>query len=250
MTMKIANEIKSANIAEISGNFAKQGISTDFQGNKVIAWCCQKTLGIFNELNRKYGLKLGLPKAIYVNDFSQLKCPDEIDGHAFHLFLPCKIKPGSEQIFSERTLFFNRDSYAWKNINEFADVRFKNSNAASNNFLDVFTHEFSHPAHVVNLRRKQNAETYTQFIYDALKERNKQKLSTICDYAAKNPIEAIGCDLSRTVIDSLNSNLVPIKNSFANSPYEKLSVWDRLFGADEDELNQLLRDFWNGKLGT
>jgi len=258
MTIKLVNGIRNANIPEISDKFLKQGIETDFRDNKIIAWCCDKTAEIFTELNKKYGLKLGLPKGIYVEDFKQLKLDDNPNTLAFNLFFPCKVKQGSEKIFRERNLFFNQDSYTWKYLDDFADENFQNGKAASNHFLDIFTHEFSHSAHTDNLLKKNNVNSYAKFIDKALDKEtieriNKtygQELSSICEYAKASPLEAVGCDLSRIIIESLDKKaLLPIKNSFQNSPYENLSFLKKLIKNHKDQtpLNNLLENFWNGK---
>ena len=45
--------------------------------------------------------------------------------------------------------------------------------------------------------------------------------------------------------------LMPTKNPFKGTPYEKLSFWQRVnipnCSDDERSLNEILRNFWNGK---
>ena len=51
MTNKMANEIQTADVFKISNNLAKKGIDSEFQGNKVIAWCSNKVVEIFENIN-------------------------------------------------------------------------------------------------------------------------------------------------------------------------------------------------------
>ncbi len=79
-----------------------------------------------------------------------------------------------------------------------------------------------------------------------------KKLSQICNYALKNPFEAVACDISRVIADSLDKNtLMPIRNPFIGTPYEKLSFWQRVnipkYSDEERPLKEILRNFWNGK---
>ena len=65
-------EIQRADILEISSRLAKKGIPTDFKGNKIIAWCCDKTIEIFEQINQKFKTNLSLPKGIFVENFQSL----------------------------------------------------------------------------------------------------------------------------------------------------------------------------------
>ncbi len=68
-----------------------------------------------------------------------------------------------------------------------------------------------------------------------------------------NPLEAVACDMAKVIVDSLDAKtLMPTKNPFIGTSYEKLSFWQRvnLPTHDKDEvlsLHEILRNFWNGK---
>ncbi len=72
LTPKMMEEIQKTDVLEISKKFVQKGISTDFKGNKVIAWCCDKTVVILEELNNRFGQKLALPSALEVENFERL----------------------------------------------------------------------------------------------------------------------------------------------------------------------------------
>ncbi len=74
---KISEEIKCCDVRHITKEMAEHGIEADFADNKVVAWCCNQAVKKFNHLNDKYGLKLDLPKGIYVKDFSTLNIDNE-----------------------------------------------------------------------------------------------------------------------------------------------------------------------------
>lgn len=63
------SEIHAADVRKISQEFAKNGIQTDFKGNKVVAWCSLMCYQIIKGLNTNYGLKLGLPNGIFLDMF-------------------------------------------------------------------------------------------------------------------------------------------------------------------------------------
>ena len=71
LTSAMRSEIRSVDVAKVSEALQKQGIQSDFKGNKMLAWCSLKSVEIINEINKRFGVKLGLPKGIFVEDFTK-----------------------------------------------------------------------------------------------------------------------------------------------------------------------------------
>jgi len=51
LTSKMLQEIQREDVLEISSRLAQKGIPTDFKNNKIVAWCCDKTIDILQKLN-------------------------------------------------------------------------------------------------------------------------------------------------------------------------------------------------------
>lgn len=269
LTPKFMREIQTSKITEINNKFAKRGIITDFKENKVIAWCCDKTTEIFEQLNQKYNLKLSLPKGIFIENFKDLNL-DSAKTYGFCNLFPTHIKKNSNEIVPSRTLFFNsfEDSSTtktsnewlqdWNFINEISDIRHITKQSASDFFLDIFIHEFIHAAHEDRLIKKigtKDLSTTLAKIKDKKQtkeyfQKYGEKVSEICNYAANNPLDAIACDISRLIANCLDKEtLLPVKNPFTKSPYEHLSFFKRINIrlCKDRTLKEILKDFWNGK---
>jgi len=269
----MAREIQSADVLQISDNFAKQGIKTDFSNNKVIAWCCEKTANIFNDLNQRYDLNLELPKGIFVEDFAKLNINYEILP-GFCTLAPTRLKANSSEITPEKTIFFNnfetaltkipedlKSKYNWNKINTTATVNYQNKYKSTDNFLEPFFNEFFHVVHLQNLMKNQGNKNYQKYIERALskngltnyEKRYGTKVSTICDYAKDNPLEAVACDITKRTADVLDKKtLLPTSNPFAHSPYNASYINDAkttsfIKSNKNRSLEELLNDFWNGK---
>ena len=243
-SVQIEKEIEKCNISQITDTFNKQGITTDFKDNKVVAWCSLKTLQIFNELNRKYKLKLALPKAIYVEDFSKLK----------------------EQN-SERTVLFNSfesnkridtgDEYDWQNINAITERFYKDKFLCSNHFLAIFIHEFGHAAHNANLINKFQPEDFlnkirkfTSWAYSTQYNKTFGELINISKRATDGPFEAISEDMTKKITASLDESiLLPTKNPFVKTLYPASSILKtfRASVGKNADASKILRKIWNGE---
>lgn len=270
LTSKIMQEIQCTNVVDTSNRLAKKGIPTDFKNNKVIAWCSEKVVDIIQQLNKQYGTKLALPKGIFVEDFTELAIDDStITG--FCNLLPAKFKKNSVEIISAQTIFFNsyksllsnasqgiKDLYEWKNLNSIANWKYKTKVSSSPHFLYEFLHEFSHVSHEDRLLNKLGGKKLAK-ILEAFNEteqlqkyRDKygQSVHQICNYAENTPLDAVACDMSRIIAGSLDKEtLMPTKNPFCGTPYEKLYFWEKNSkNKDKDsKLWNTLRNFWNGK---
>lgn len=261
-TLKVSEGVKCCDIEQITDQMEKRGIETDFAGNKVIAWCSQQAISIFNHLNKEYGLKLDLPKSIFVEDFSKLK----LDGHNDYgicNWYPSYLKEHSEKIYPEKTVFFNSFGrflknihenqiwkYNWQNIDQITEELYKNKIASSNHFLYIFIHELCHSAHNGHLFQKFSPDAFLdkirQFKEQGFSAKFKEKygnmLSSICDYAALNPLEAIATDMSVRILRTLDlETLKPRKNPFRFAPYpQKTFVLNNK--------NKILSKSWKGEI--
>jgi len=258
LTPKMMEEIRRTDVLEISKKLAKKGILTDFKGNKVVAWCCDKTVGILEELNNRFGQKLALPSAIEVENFERLNVENSNALGTCNM-LPTKLKKNSNELTLPRAIFFN-SLHNWENIDKIADNDYAIGLSSTPHFLNFSLHESVHSAHEDRLLDKVGATIFVREL-DLYRNRGHitgyQKkyggqISQICDYAKTNPFEAIACDIPRVIVSVLDKEtLMPIKNPFTGTPYDNLSFWQRLNNTNPSgktkSLNKILRRFWNGK---
>lgn len=258
LTPKMMEEIQKADTLEISRKLAEKGIPTEFNDNKVVAWCSNKIIDIFELLNKKYKLRLTLPEGIYVEDFRLLR---EQDPKALGTcnMLPTKLKIYSDEEIQPGTIFFN-SLHDWENIDKIADNDFATGLSSTPHFLNFGLHELVHSAYEDRLLDKIGAKTLVREL-DLYKNQGQsaryqqkygKQVSQICDYAKTDPFETIACDVPRVITSVLdNETLMPIKNPFIGTPYEDLSFWQRFnkarFSRDTNSLNKILRRLWNGK---
>lgn len=272
LTPKIMQEIQKADVLEISKKLAKKGIPADFKDNKVIAWCCNKAIEIFEQLNKNYKQGLALPKGIFVEDFEKLNI-EHPNMYGFCNLQPTKLIKKSDNLVPSRVIYFNNFKtqspkvadeykwlYNWDFINSISDVRFLTKQSGTDCFMDIFIHELTHASHEDRLLSKLGGKTLANKIA-VLKQQQKiteyqkkygQKIAKICDYALTDPFEAVSCDVSRIIANTLDKNtLMPINNPFIGTPYENLSFWQRVnipnYSNEERPLKEILRNFWNGK---
>lgn len=264
-----------ADTAEISKKMAQKGILSDFGGNKVVAWCCDKTVDIFEQLNEKYNLKLPQPKGIFVEDFAKLKIDKKDEGlYGFCNCFPFDIYHNSSFVVPEKTLFFNsfetqkhkipdgeKWRYDWKFINDITDKEFAVGHSSSDHFMFMFLHEFAHSAHLNYLFKKFDYESLfwkfklmdTKVEKASFKNKYGKQISKLGSNALENPIETTASDIPVRIIDSLDKDtLKPVKNPFKESPYVDKSIFEKLglkHNKQKEEilLDEILRNFWNGK---
>jgi hypothetical protein len=272
LTPSIMQEIHQADILEISNRLAKKGIRTDFKGNKVIAWCSNKTVEIFEQLNKKFGMHLALPDGIYVEDFSKLDIPKNSLA-SFCNLVPSNLRKNSTDSVPAKTLFFNTFEtvaqganpntkwiYDWGNINEIADKNYLIRHSSTDHFLGTFIQEASHNAHLVRASKNIGGNSLKdriklfedEQIVKEYQQKYGKKLAQISTNALKNPFEAVASDMSKIIAESLDPKTLNItKNPFIGTPYENLSFWQRVnipnYSDEERPLNEILRHFWNGK---
>lgn len=245
LTKQMKQEIQSCDVSKISHEFAKYGIPTDFKENKVVAWCCLKSL----EINKT--LKLNFPNIIKVEDFSKLDANENAIG--FCNVAPTELYLNSNSIVKENSVFFNQN-YDWENLDENADLYFQIGQHSTNFFLETFLHEFAHAAHFKNMLLNMSGTQYVKSIINSLRPENLQNLEhkffrikDLCNYALASPLEFVACDLSKRTITNLDKNSLDVKTNFIpKSPYSKTPFLN--FFVKKDEIFKQAQNFWNGKL--
>lgn len=265
LTSRMQSEIHAADVRKISQEFAKNGIQTDFKGNKVVALCSLMCYQIIKGLNTNYGLKLGLPNGIFVEDFSKLATECK-DSSGMCNFAPTKLYVGKNRIVPGKTLFFNafekfnykNGNHKWDMIDETADIYFEEKTSPTDFFLDMFMHEFAHVIHEENAINKLGGKKFVEDTNNALipfnlstfQKKYKHLLGSICNYALYSPFEAVACDLTKRTVAGIDKNSLKVQSNFIKkSPYENKAFLLNLFDFEaKDEQFRLLHRFWNGKL--
>lgn len=253
LTPKMMQEIQHADILEISKKLEAKGIPNDFQGNQMIAWCCAKTVEIFEQFNEKYGVNLSLPKAMFAYNLNELNTDTP---HAYGIcnLLQNNLIKNLNQKIPSRVIFINTE-HNWDNIDTIADRRFARGEIGTDFFLYPMLHECVHAAHEDYLLSHFDGEALAKKIISATKPWKRfvyrikygDRISQICKNAMADPLEAIACDMPVRLIDALDKEtLSPIKNPFANTPYEKGTI-SQEHSCRQRPLDEILRNFWNGK---
>lgn len=272
LTPKMMQEIQQSDVLGISSRLAKKGIPTDFKGYKAVAWCYNKTIQIFEYLNKEYKFKIPLPKGIKGEDFEELSL-DKMNMLSFCTTQPAIIRKNSNIITPERTIFFNtlkakrlqvepnnQWMYDWNHIDEISDLRYLTKQSATDFFLDLFFNENIHSYQLHELKSKLGTKALLEIFKSVQDEKQMEmyrkkygsQVSKICDHALESPFEAIACDMSRVIAESLDpETLMPTRNPFIGTSYERLSFLQRAdipdYSDEERPLKEILRNFWNGK---
>lgn len=253
LTPKMMQEINKTDVIAISNKLAQKGIPNDFKSNKVLAWCCDKTIDVFEQLNQRFRLNLALPQGIYVEDFRKLNVEDS-QMYGFCNLAPFELRKGFSEDVPSRVLFFN-SLQKWEDIDSISDRRYREKLASTDFFLDIPFHEFVHSAQEDRLLDLYDGKMLLEKL-QSLKDPKQiaiyqkkygAKMSRISNYALNNPLDAIACDLSRRISNSISrTTLTPTKNPFKGLPYQdNLSLLQQL-RLKQNSLNQILRSFWNG----
>lgn len=266
MTQKMKNEIKSCDVKKIQWDVWNRGIQCDFKQNKVVAWCSQKVVELIEEINKRYGLDLGLPKGIIVEDFKELDLSiDNYDiVHGCINLMPCKFYKKKDIIVSNGTIFFNEHvnkNYSggnefWDKLDENADKFYAEKGTATDFFLELILHEFAHAMHEKNLQTKLSPKKLNKFwnwqcsLKTQMKFKHKygEIMSKISNYAKIDHSEAVACDISKRLIENIDKEtLKPTSNFFENSPYNISLIRQYFSGHPNKEMNIMLKKTWDGK---
>lgn len=252
LTSKMAQEMRAADILEISHKFEKKGIPTYFDGDRALAWLCDKTREL-REQAARYRPNNISPSGIFGIKFKHLNI-DEPDAYGFCNLTPSKILKGSDQIIPSRTVFFNTE-YDWSHIDEMMDRDYASKHSSTDFFLYPFLHEEAHVFHEEHLLGNFDDETVLHKILSAkdpeqIREYRRKygnRISQLCNYALKDPLEAVACDMPVKIIGSLDKeNLTLVRNPFIGTPYEQGIVGSE-HSDKELPLQEILRRFWNGR---
>lgn len=265
---QIEKQIRECNVYDVKTAFKQQKINTDFKDNKVIAWCSLQTLKIFNELNKKYKLNLGLPKAILVEDFSKLKEQDPQE-YGICNFYPAYLKENSNNIYPERTILFNsfesnrrisnNSEFNWENIDSITKKLYELGRASSKHFLNIFVHEFGHASHNEQFIRKFSSEqllTKLKKMKEPLyltefKKTFSHDLEVISKKATESPLEAIADDISQKITTVLDFRTLSLTvNPFKTSSYPKQTILQILgnLSGNASRKESLLDAIWEGEI--
>lgn len=250
LTQGIMREINSVNPYNIEQIMVKNNINADFENNKIIAWCCAKTLEIIKKLH----IRLGLPANIFVKDLNTLNCQD-LNIYAFTNFLPCRITQNSDDITPAVSIIFNKN-FNWEHLDKISNYEFFDAhNTATDFFLEPFLHEFGHIAHERNLINKLGTNKTVLSLINLTKASTIKKYQTqfsltnesLCECAKSSPLELIACDLSKRIIDCIDRNKIALdKKPLVNSPYQRflgiVSVFKKYSLQD-----LLINNFYSGK---
>lgn len=257
LTQKMMQEIRQINPLEVSRRFAQKGVPANFNGDKVIAWFCDKNARIVEQI-RKLGYKWSLPVSIDAEEFSRLNVENPNALGTCNM-LPTKLKKGSKEDVPPGAIFFN-SAYDWGNVDKMADDCYSIGSSATPHCLGIGLHEFAHGYYKDQLLDKIGANALERAI-DLFKVKKQvgeyqrkygQRLSQICDYALTDPFETIACDIPRVVIDALDKDTLKLtRDPFKGTPYANLSFWQRVnipnYPDSKRPLPEILRRLWNGK---
>lgn len=264
LTSAMKREINSTDVKKVSNELLKLSIDSDFKENKLIAWSSLKCVEIINEFNKKYNLKLGLPKGIFVEDFNKLKTPQK-DAIGFCNLAPARFHLGKDTLTQGKTIFFNEfenfnsqnGNEFWNQIDEIADCNYETKYSPTDFFLEKFLHEFMHVIHENNMLNQMSGKNFikklqtvfdTQYLNSFQKKYKNLLSDLICRYASESPIEAVACDLSRKMIENLDKNTLSVNNNFFyKEPYRKSSFIERnIIFTPQKKIDTILKEFWNG----
>ncbi len=265
MTAKILNQIETTDTYKVSNNLAKKGIDSDFQENKTLAWCCATVVSLIEKINEKFGEKIELPEAVYVDDFTKMNLTSTETTSGFCNFFPTPFlyKPENFQFTKGNAVFFNSHEtdikkapdgikwfFDWKNINEISDIDFAMGMSTTPHFLNIILHEFAHAIHENNILKNisydKMQEKYQKTnskinLYDFQTKNGDFLEKNICKYGATSPFEAIACDMPKKIVATLDDELELTSNPFAKTIYGEAKDYEKT------EINNMLKNIWDGE---
>ena len=262
LTPVINHQIANTKPDAVSLELSQKNIDTDFRNNKLIAWASKRCVDLIELINKKYNVNFGLPKGIYAEDFCKLKVPQK-NAYGFCNLAPVKLYADKTDVVPEKTIFFNAfenynqagENKIWCNIDKLSNFNKAAGMSVTNSFFEIFMHEFAHVMHENNLINKLGGEMFLNKIQQINQIKNLEnfrknyaaQLSSICSYAANNPLDAVACDLSARIINGIELETSYVINNFVkNSPYDKNFVLKHIFSVKDLGPERTLNQFWNG----
>lgn len=264
LTTQMKLDIVRSDVKKIESEFHKHGMVADFKNNRIVAWCSLKCLEIIKELNRRFGLNLGLPTGVCVEDFSKLHLKHQEACGACNV-MPTKLYKNFDVIVPQKAIFFNEyaqenfpgGNMHWNHIDELTTLSKKQEFSPSDFFLEPFLHEFMHVVHEEHLLNKLGSNNLVERLVVADLKENRTKFDNkyyqilyknCCYYATSSPMEAIACDLTSRVINCLDKNTIkPTSNFVVKSPYREFTFKEKLLAPfKESEYDRIIKRFWDG----
>ena len=267
--------IRNADVLEISHGFAKQGIETDFKGNKFVAWGCKIVINALQDANRRFRAGFVFPSGICVEDFGKLNVDDPMMTGVCNL-TPTFLRKNSTEKTPPRTIFFNsfesipqgkkRYVHSWDavNVDKSADEAYATKFKSTDFFLERMLHEFSHVIHGKNVEEKIGGKALAAEARSFQEEPSRieryraeygEIMSQICRYAEEtDPFEAVACDMTGLFANAFDKRtLMLTRNPLIDTPYENLHFWQPkriripVYSKEKRPPTEIKRDFWNGK---
>jgi len=236
--------IKNLDVVEIEKIIKeKYNAKCDFAKSPAVAGFSKKTFDIFHLLDRKQ------PPSIRTFDFPVALDGDMLPGNrtsAYVIWADKNSKLTGRVNFNKKYLGFSRD--CMDIYNKYCDAfapKFANSH-----ILQLFTHEFIHADHFLNLQNKVNSETINEIKKINYYRFANEILEKAGYYAMNSPFELYANYWSREICNSLDENFVPKYNPFEepklNLTPELRKFIDAIAVADVKAIS----DIANGKTKT
>lgn len=235
LTKNIAKEIRFCDVARITNEFKNKGIDTNFDNNKLVAWCSLTCLKIIQKLG------LGLPNSIYLEDFNKLNITNK-DAIGLCNFVPTRLLNNSDKIITEKSIFFNRDYFSCTSadFDRKADEDFCNNSSVSDSFIEPFMHEFCHAMHEENMLKLIDSYSLVNKLIKIMspdyivqfQNQYDNLLNNISKPASTNPLEAVAYKLSHFILKNSQTSM--------GINFKQLSKETGM------KINKICTKFWNG----
>ena len=257
LTKPMISDIRRVDVFSVQTHFLQHNINTNFEGNKFLAWASVRVFEVLKGIQKQFNLNLGMPKNILVEDFSKLKINNYEKTYGFTNLVPCRLHKASENVTPSFSIIFQK-GFPWEKIDEISDADFYQAkNTTTDFFLESIFHEFAHIIHLDSMLKKFGVDETLKRLLTLTNEANVRKYhrdfgdiveANLCKYAAKEPLDLVGCDISKRVISSIDRDKIfPTANPFADSPYEATFAVKHLFQV-KNPLDILIRQVYQGKM--
>lgn len=227
--------VKNIDVKRIEQNLKRFGVNADFEGNKIVAACSEKTAYFF----RESGLFQLFPTKISIKDLDENTL-----GQCY--------KHTREINFNRNYFGKNNQSIELnlKEISNRADKSKSNQFQSSNNFLHAFIHEFGHSIHFANLTDKYHWNKTNEIlaIMDHIQLNSNAIIRAESEYATTDVNEFVAENIARRFSLAVNSNLELDYNPMSVFKDSKeLSISEEL-SKDRIIRYRLFNAAWNGNV--